>query len=221
MFDKIIIAEDHESLNISVQKIVNELRIPNYEYVYYCDDALARLKKAKQQEQPFQLLITDLYFDEDGTQQEITDGIGLVTAAKALQPNLKTLVFSAENRVGVIDGLFKLQGIDGFVKKARNDAKELQQAIEQIFAGETFLSPSVKQQLSHNNCHEFTEYDIRVISLMANGVLQKDIPLYLKQHQIKPAGLSTLEKRLNHIKEALSLSNNGQLVAFCKDLGII
>jgi hypothetical protein len=50
---------------------------------------------------------------------------------------------------------------------------------------------------------------------------QKDIPDYLQQHQIKPAGLSSIEKKLNHIREALNFTKNEQLVAFCKDKGII
>jgi hypothetical protein len=46
MFSKILIAEDHESSNFSVQRVLEELRIPNVDYVYYCDDALAYIKSS-------------------------------------------------------------------------------------------------------------------------------------------------------------------------------
>jgi len=38
---------------------------------------------------------------------------------------------------------------------------------------------------------------------------------------IKPNGLSSTEKRLKTIREALELQSNEQLIAYCKDIGII
>ena len=46
MFKKILIAEDHESSSISVQKTLEDLSISNTDYVYYCDDSLAKIKKS-------------------------------------------------------------------------------------------------------------------------------------------------------------------------------
>jgi two-component system, NarL family, captular synthesis response regulator RcsB len=77
------------------------------------------------------------------------------------------------------------------------------------------------QVVKQKNVHDFTAYDIAIISLLADGVLQKDIPAYLRQNQIRPSGLSSMEKRLNYIKEILEFTKNEQLVAFCKDMGII
>ncbi|MGC4103756.1 response regulator [Ferruginibacter sp.] len=57
--------------------------------------------------------------------RKISGGAALITVARQAQPDLKVLVFSAESKPGVIDSLFRNQGIDGFVRKARNDAKEL------------------------------------------------------------------------------------------------
>ena len=71
------------------------------------------------------------------------------------------------------------------------------------------------------NAYEFSEFDITIITLLAQGMLQKDIPAYLQWHKIKPSGLSSIEKRLNLMKDALDFSKNEQLVAYCKDLGII
>ncbi|RZL34407.1 MAG: response regulator, partial [Pedobacter sp.] len=63
--------------------------------------------------------------------------------------------------------------------------------------------------------------DVTIISLLSQGTPQKDIPSYLSQHKIKPVSLSSLEKRLGSIKDSLEFSKNEQLVAYCKDLGII
>lgn len=65
MFKKILVAEDYESSNISVEKALEDLKIEESKYVYYCDDALQRVQIGIHEKQPFELLITDLSFDED------------------------------------------------------------------------------------------------------------------------------------------------------------
>jgi two-component system, NarL family, captular synthesis response regulator RcsB len=221
MFKSVLIAEDHESASISVRKTLADLGVAHADYVYYCDQALQRIRKNAQSHQPIELLITDLYFEEDHNQQEINGGVQLIKTAKQAQPNLKVLVFSAEPKAAVIDMLFNQLGINGYVRKARHDAQELKLAIENIFRNRQHFPAHLRQAVKQKNAYQFTDFDITIISLLSNGMLQKDIPEYLQRNNIKPSGLSSLEKRLNHIKETLEFSKNEQLVAFCKDMGII
>jgi len=221
MFKRVLIAEDHESANISVQKTLADLGITQNEYTYYCDDALMLIRKSMHDEQPFDLLITDLSFEEDHRKQTISDGIALISAVKSIQPDLKVLVFSSENKIALIDSLFKELGINAYVRKARHDAKSLKLAIDAIYKNKTYLSEDLKKTLKQKNAYEFTEFDTTILTLLSKGVLQKDIPLYLQQNNIKPSGLSSVEKRLNMMKEGLEFSKNEQLVAYCKDFGII
>ena len=221
MFKKILIAEDHESSSISVQKTLEDLNIPHADYVYYCDDALAKIQKAIRENDHYDLLITDLSFEEDHHKQNIKDGKALIQAIKEIQPSLKTIVFSSEHRSGVIDSLFKEYEINGFVRKARHDSKELKKAIASVYDNKNYLSLDLKHDVKQLNSYEFTDYDITLISLLAQGVLQKNIPVYLQNNNIRPNSLSSVEKRLNSMKEDLQITSNEQLIAFCKDLGII
>ena len=221
MIDRVLIAEDHESATISIQKTLQDLGIRDAEYVYYCDDALTKLQTATQQGKAFDLLITDLHFEEDGQMQHIQGGIELIITARELQPALKVLVFSAENRPATLETLYDKLHVDGYVRKARNDAKELRLALQEIKQNRRYFPRHVSQLIRQKNSHDFTEFDITVISLLANGVSQKNIPAHLEERKIKPSGLSSVEKRLNHIKSVLDFSKNEQLVAFCKDMGII
>ena len=221
MFKKVLIAEDHESTNISVRKTLEDLGIVHADYVFYCDDAFTRVLKALKNDEPYDLLITDLSFEDDHSHQNILDGIELIKAIRNEQPNLKVIVFSAENKPVVIDPLFKELAINGYVRKARNDAKDLKLAIVNVYKGYNYIASDLKQSIKEKNSHEFTAYDITIISSLSKGMLQKDIPLYLQQNHIKPAGLSSVEKRFNLMKEALGFSNNEQLIVYCKDMGII
>lgn len=221
MFKKILIAEDHESSSISVQKTLEDLRISNTDYVYYCDDAVAKVKKSIRENDLYDLLITDLSFEEDHREQTIKEGKDLILEVRELIPSVKVIVFSGEHKSGVIDSLFTDYKINGFVRKARNDSKDLKKAIASVYVNENYLSLDLKQEVKKLNSYEFTSYDITLVSLLSQGVLQKNIPTYLQNNNIKPNSLSSVEKRLNNLKENLNVASNEQLVAFCKDLGII
>lgn len=221
MFKKILIAEDHEVINLSVQRTVKELEIPVADQVFYCDDALEKVKKSLRENDPYDLIITDLYYDEDHHQQNLKDGKEMIAAIKKIQPSVKVIFFSAEHKSGVIDSLFNHLKIDGFVRKGRNDAKELKKAITMVAQGEKYLSLDIKHDLKELNSYEFTSYDITLISLLAQGVFLKNIPIYLQNNNIKPNSLSSVEKKLTGLREGLKINNNEQLVAFCKDLGLI
>jgi DNA-binding NarL/FixJ family response regulator len=221
MIKKVLIAEDHQSSNLSVQKTLADLGINQSTYTYYCDDAFLQAKNALATNKPFDLLITDLSFEEDERTQELNSGAELIKAIKILQPNIKVLVFSSESKMAVIDLLFKDLQINGYVRKARRDVDELKNALLAIQKNKNYISQALRQSIKENNTYEFSEYDVTLITLLAKGALQKDIPNYLEQLNLKPAGLSSIEKRLNLIKESLGFTKNEQLIAFCKDMGVI
>ncbi|MCT1525505.1 response regulator [Sphingobacterium hotanense] len=221
MFRKVLIAEDHEITNVSVQRTISDLGVEIAKYVYYCDDALAWISRALRDGDAFDLLITDLSFEEDFNKQRIAGGIELIQAVKVIQPNLKIIVFSGEDRPAIIDRLFNEYGIDGYVRKARRDAQHLKEAFIAIDQGHTYVSFDIKQSLKQSHTYEFSNIDIQIVKLLSEGVLQKEIPNHLKQRNIKPSGLSSVEKRLNMMREVLAFNKNEQLVAYCKDKGFI
>ncbi len=221
MIDKVIIAEDQEIANLSVQKTVEELGIKQIDYVFYCDDALNKIQLAKQKGQAYDLLITDLYFEADGTFQKIGGGFDLIRSVRAIQPDIMILIFSAEHRPATIDMLFKNYEIDGYVRKARHDAKELKSAFEALSKQQQYYPRALAQLVKQSNTYEFTEFDINIVRLLSQGYQQNDIPDYLRQHDIKPSSLSMIEKRLKQIRDELSFSKNEQLVLFCKEAGIL
>ncbi|MFT4095157.1 MAG: response regulator [Niabella sp.] len=221
MIKKILIAEDYESANISIQKTLEDLKITHTDYVYYCDDALIRIQKAKQAADSYDLLITDLYFEKDHREQQLSNGAALIEAARKMQPELKVLVFSAESKPAIIDRLFHTLEIDGYVRKARGDVKELKTAINQIAGNQRYFPRLFIQQVKQKNAHEFSEFDITIISLMIAGKRQQEISDHLKKNNIQPSGLSSIEKRLTLIKEALNFATNEQLIAYCIKTGIL
>lgn len=221
MIRKVLIAEDQENANISLQKTLEELKIPNPDYTFHCDDALLKIKKAVESGNSYDLLITDIHFEEDHRKPHLKNGAELIEAVRKEQPDLKILVFSAESRPVFIEKLFSQLYIDGYVRKARNDIKDLVKAIDSINSNQQYFPRQLVQQARQSNAHEFSDFDIIIISLMTEGKRQNEISLYLKQNNIHPSGLSSIEKRLSQIKEALNFVTNEQLIAHCVKMGIV
>lgn len=220
MFKKILIAEDHEIRNLGVIKTLEELQITDFEFVSYCDDAFAKLKKASQENNPYDLLITDLSFDTDYREQKLSSGQELVEAVKIFDPQMKIIVFSIEKRPSLIQDLFKKHNVDGFVSKGRNDGKELKKTIKKVAQNQKVIPPDFISAM-RKTAFEFSDFDITLINLLANGFKQKEIKTHLIENQIKPDSTSAIEKRLNDLREHLSARNNIEMVVRCKDLGII
>ena len=221
MFEHVIIAEDQEIYNNSLRKTLEDMGIPKPDYAFYCDLTLAKIRKAISDNRPYDLLVTDLYFEPDGSARQLPDGAALIKLAKGLQPTLKTLVFSAESRPGIIRPLFEDLHIDGYVRKARGDSSALKEALERIFKHERYYPRELRTAAAQHNMHSFTSYDKTVIRLLAEGTPLKNIPDYLAENNIQPTGKSSMEKRLNHIKSAMNFTNNEQLVLFCREMGLI
>lgn len=221
MFKKVLIAEDWEHANISLRKTLDEVGVNQKEFRSYCDEALELIQIALSKGDPFDLLITDLSFEEDKNIQQINGGRELIKAVRMLQPSIKVIVFSVESNINTVDQLFTDLDIDGYVRKARYDAEDLRRAVDAVANNKKYRSADLMRKKRIENSYDFKTYDIQIIKLLCNGTPQKNIPAYLQANDIKPAGLSSVEKRLNTIKTSLNISSNEQLIAYCKDKKII
>lgn len=220
MFKKILIVEDQEVMNLGIINTLKELNIQSFDFVSYCDDALHKIKIAAKENTPYDLLITDLSFDKDHIPQTLNSGQELIYGAKKVQPNLKVIVFSVEKRVKIIDDLYKIYHINGFVSKARNDGKDLKNTIRKAFNGEIVIPQKMLNVMRHTS-FEFNSYDIKLLELLAKGYKQNEIKTYLKEHNMRPYSIRSIEKRLNELRESLGAKNNIEMIVICKDIGII
>ncbi|MGB3143433.1 MAG: DNA-binding response regulator, partial [Maribacter sp.] len=66
MFNKILLSEDFQGENYGIAETLKEkLAIEELQSELYCDKAFTRLKVAFKNNDAYELLITDLFFEED------------------------------------------------------------------------------------------------------------------------------------------------------------
>lgn len=222
MFKKVLIAEDMDFINSGIKTQLGKLNIPEVDYAQYCDEALLKIKRAAMDGAPFDLLISDLSFDDDYREQTITSGDDLIKEVRALFSKLKIIVFSVEDKAFRIQNLYKEQKINGYVWKGRDGLRELKQAIQKIEVSDSFyISPKIAGAIATQNTIEIGDYDIFIIESLSKGYLQGEISDLLKNKNWSPSSVSAVEKRLKFLKEHFNVQTPAHLVAVSKDLGLI
>lgn len=222
MFKKVLIAEDQDVINNGVKAALSELKIKSIDHSQYCDEALLKLKRAKLDNNSFDLLICDLSFVKDHHEQKLKSGEELIEAIQYDFPDLKIIVFSIEDKVFTIQKLQKIFDINGYVLKSREGARELKKAIEHSFNSDRFyVSPELNGVLNSQNAVEISELDIFIIDCLSKGILQEGISDLLKEREQSPSSVSAVEKRLKLLKENFNAKNPAHLVSIAKDLGLI
>jgi two-component system, NarL family, captular synthesis response regulator RcsB len=222
MFKKVITTDCLDSINIAIIKTLQELNIPNIQHSNYCDETFLKIKKAQIDNEPFDLLISDLSFRKDHRNEKLQSGMELIRAVKKIQPNLKILVFSIENKTYRIKKLIENEGINGYVLNGRNSIPELKKAIQSVYSNDAvFLSPTITNKITDNALLEIENYDIELLMYLSKGFTQDKIGDQFKKNKITPYGSSSIEKRINKLKVFFRANNNTHLIALTKDLGII
>ena len=221
MYKKVLVADDLLSINQGVLTTLKTLEIINIEEVQYCDDAYLKIKKAALDQDPIDLLITDLSYKKDHRNQKITSGEALVAVVKKEFPDLKIIVYSIEDRLQKVRTLINKHQVNAYVCKGRKGLIELKTAINTVYNNKSYVSPQVSAALGAKTNLEIEDFDLELLQQLSLGLSQDQISKYLKANKISPHSLSTIEKKINKLKIQFNANNTIHVVAISKDLGLI
>lgn len=222
MFKKVIIAEDLDAMNLGIQEVLKNLNIVDFQHSKYCDEAFLKIRRAIQDNEPYDLLISDLSFKTDHREVKIANGDELIQKVRELQPDIKIIAYSVEDKSFRIKSLFDNAGIDAFVLKGLNSIEELKKAISIITSSDQkFISPEVASAMQEKNNNEIDDVDIQILKHLSAGTSQDEIIEFFKNSDIKPNSKSAIEKRLSKLKDFFKANNTVHLVSITKDMGII
>jgi two-component system capsular synthesis response regulator RcsB len=222
MFTKVLIADDIDFNDLGAAQILIELNVEEVQYAKYCYEALLKIKKAAQDNQPYQLLISDLSFKADHNKNLLNSGEELIQAVRSLFPEIKIIVFSIEDRTHRIRMLFDELDINGYVLKGRNTMSDLKIAIKKAYNNQSEnISAELLQQMQDKVTSEINNYDILLIKNLSMGISQESMEIVLKESGITPNSESSIEKNINKLKIYFKAKNTVHLIAIAKDLGII
>ena len=221
MFKKVLIVDDHASINNDVFEILTQEGIVEIDKALYCDEAYLKVKKAVLEEKPYDLVVTDLLFKQDHRERKLTSGEALVSKLRSEFTSLSIIVYTQEDHFQTVRILINDCGANGYVCKSRQSDKELPKALKKVYKGEQYLSKEVEHALVEKHDNEISDYDLYLIQLIAEGGQQSDISKHLRQSNIYPNSVSSIEKRLNFLKDQFLAKNTTHLVSILKDHKLI
>jgi len=221
MFKKVLIAEDIDTINNALGQILNEFGIIQIDHVKYCDDALLKIKKALADNEPYDLFISDLSFETDYRAVQIKTGEEAIAKIRALQPNLKIIVYSVEDKSFRIKKLFVEYKINGYIHKGRKSINQFKYAIQYIYdSNVTYISPEMEYIFNDKTNTEIDDFDIQILKQLSKGVSQEEMEGHFKELGMTQCSKSKIEKRIGRLKEHFRANNTVHLIAIAKDLGI-
>ncbi|MEO9511884.1 MAG: DUF5932 domain-containing protein [Flavobacteriaceae bacterium] len=222
MFKKVLVVEDLDTVGYGISMMLKqELDIKEVTLTQYCDDAYLKFKQALNQNKPFELLITDLSFKKDHRPLSISSGKLLIEKIRNQGYEVPIIICSVEEKASAIKRFLQVNNVSGYVLKGRDGLKNLHRAIEMAHVGKKYLSPQIEKITHGKDPFEIGEYDVSLLAHLSYGLTQDQISVLFCNNGISPNSLSTIEKRLNKLKDVLKANNNVQLVANAKDLGLI
>ncbi|MES2486267.1 MAG: response regulator, partial [Bacteroidota bacterium] len=115
MFKKILVAEDIDSIGMGLKILLESMNVQTINYAKYCDEAFLKLKKAYLDNDPFELIITDLSFSSGNRDNILASGGDLINAIKEQNWPVKIIAYSIEERGYKIRHLLNECNIDGYV----------------------------------------------------------------------------------------------------------
>ena len=222
MAHKILIAEDIDSINTGIISTLKERYDFEIEHVNTCDNAYLKIIKANKENCPFDLLISDLSFKTNGLlSPKLQNGEELTREAKKHHHQLKTIIYTIEDKPSLLKRLKEELEVNGIVLKGLNSLTELCNAIDDVLVDKNYYTAEVLQIIKNDVTVSIESYDIKLLELLAKGLSQQEISLNFKENNIKPASISAIEKRIGDLKSAFKANNSIHLVAIAKDMWLI
>lgn len=221
MFRKILILEDIDSISISITAMLEKNFEAEIVSAKYCDEGYLLVKKAALDENPFDLIITDLSFKEDHKETVISSGEEFVKRIREEFSSVKIIVYSIEDRPFLIRSLFNTSDINAYVAKGRDSINELVEAIQNVYAGGVYLSPEFAEVFKDQSVFEVDKFDVEILKLLSEGFTQEDISGIFKGKNYPSPSTSSIEKKINKLKFMFKASNSIHLVAITKDMRLI
>lgn len=223
MFKKILIVEDIDSISLGLVSLLKKnISEENIQSTKYCDEAVLKIKKAIIDNEHFDLMITDLSFKQDHRDTKLHSGEELIKVVKKLQPNIKIIAYSIEDRTYKIKSLFNDLDINGYICKGRESSRELVEAIEAIYnTNKKYISAQLPNVLKENKILEIEAQDIELMKYLSKGMSQQEIGAIFKTNGRKSSSCSSIEKKINRLKLYFKAKNTIHLVSIVKDMGLI
>ncbi|WP_075340584.1 response regulator [Tenacibaculum agarivorans] len=219
---KILLTDDHQLIIEGILSYLNGIENLDIVTTNSCDDAYAKIKVALVDE-PFDILFTDLSFDNTDNSSKIDSGENLIKTLRSENIDIKVGVLTGHSETNRIFNVIRNLEPSAYLLKGKCNTNELNFAIQKMLAGEIYYTHEIHQKLLKRALVEIQMDDvaIQILKELPNhpkisnleGVVKKEDGSFLK--------IRSIENKLAKLRTDLQANNNTDLVLKAKELGIL
>lgn len=219
---RILIVDDHQ---LVIQGILCSLKeVGDFHVVTAntCDKAF-QLIKMHQNTNPFQLLFTDLSFDNTTEDSLLDGGEELIKAIRNNNFDIKIAVITGHTETNRVYNVIRNLNPNAYLLKSKCDATEIGFAVQKMLVDDYYYTHEIHQKIMRRNIIQIQMDDvaIQILKELPNhpkisnleGIINKGDGSFLK--------LRSIETKLGNLRADLNANNNTDLVLKAKELGII
>ncbi|MFD0993998.1 response regulator [Tenacibaculum geojense] len=219
---KILIVDDHQLIIEGILTALKNIDGLTTETCNNCDEAFSKIKTAVH-DVPFDILFTDLSFDNVTENSTLDGGESLIKAIRNLNIDIKVGIITGHTETNRIFNVVQNLEPITYLLKDKCNTEELQFAISKMMKNEMYYSHEVHQKLLKRALVEIQmdEVAIQILKELPKhpkisnleGVIKKDDGSLLK--------IRSIENKLAKLRTDLQANNNTHLVLKAIELGII
>ena len=219
---RILIVDDHQLVIKGILCSLKEVGDFDVVTTNNCDDAFS-LIKADINSNPFQLLFTDLSFDNITDQSILQGGEELIKAIIHDEIDIKIGVITGHTKTNRVYNVISNLKPNSYLLKSKCNAAEIGFAIQKMLVGEYYYTHEIHQKIMYRNIVKIQMDDIavQILKALPNHAKISNLEGIIKKNDGTRIKLRSIEAKLANLRTDLNANNNTDLILKVKELGII
>lgn len=219
---RILIADDHQ---LVIQGILCSLKeVGDFDVVSTttCDEAF-QLIKTHQNNNPFQILFTDLSFDNSTKDTNLDGGEELIKAIRNNEIDIKIAVITGHTETNRVYNVISNLNPNAYLLKSKCDAIEIGFAVQKMLANDYYYTHEIHQKIMKRNIVQIQMDDVavQILKELPNHPKISNLEGVITKSDGSEIKLRSIETKLGILRADLNANNNTDLILKAKELGII
>ena len=219
---RILIADDHQLTLDGICFHLKELGGFDVVTINNCDAAF-ELIKLNENTTPFQILFTDLSFDNTTQQTNLKGGEELIKAIRKNKIDIKIGVITGHAETNRVYNVISNLNPNAYLLKSKCDATEIGFAVQKILHNEYYYTHEIHQKILSRNIVQIQmdEVALQILNELPKHVKIANLEGIISKNDGIKIKLRSIETKLANLRTDLNANNNIDLILKAKELGII
>ncbi|MFQ3304982.1 MAG: two-component system capsular synthesis response regulator RcsB [Polaribacter sp.] len=219
---KILIADDHPLVLHGMQCVLKEVGDFDVVSINNCDAAF-ELIKLNENTTPFQILFTDLSFDNATLQTNLSGGEELIKAIRKSTIDIRIGVITGHTETNRVYNVISNLNPNAYLLKSKCDATEVGFAVQKMLNNEYYYTHEIHQKIMRRNIVQIQmdEFALQILKELPNHAKIANLEGVITKKDGTIIKLRSIEAKLANLRTELNANNNTDLILKAKELGII